>query len=47
MAARGAAGGGRTVVLWADSFSDAFDPGVAEAALAVLRGAGYQVIVPG
>ncbi len=46
-AARGAAGGGRTVLLWADSFSDSFDPAVAEAALAVLRRAGYQVIVPG
>jgi FAD/FMN-containing dehydrogenase/Fe-S oxidoreductase len=49
-AARGAAaavpGEGRTVVLWADSFSDSFDPGVAEAALAVLRSAGYQVIIP-
>ena len=52
-AARGAAavpgrtgGGERAVVLWADSFSDSFDPGVAEAALAVLRSAGYQVIIP-
>jgi FAD/FMN-containing dehydrogenase/Fe-S oxidoreductase len=42
----GADGAGRTVLLWADSFSDGFEPGVAEAALAVLRGAGYQVIVP-
>ena len=41
------AGAGRAVVLWADSFSDGFEPGVAEAALAVLRRAGYQVIVPG
>ncbi|HEY9244654.1 MAG TPA: FAD-binding and (Fe-S)-binding domain-containing protein [Streptosporangiaceae bacterium] len=40
------AGAGRAVVLWADSFSDGFDPGVAEAALAVLRSAGYQVIIP-
>ncbi len=39
-------GSGRAVVLWADSFSDGFDPGVAAAALAVLRGAGYQVIIP-
>jgi FAD/FMN-containing dehydrogenase/Fe-S oxidoreductase len=38
--------GSRAVVLWADSFSDSFDPGVAGAALAVLRSAGYQVIVP-
>ena len=50
-AARGATvapggAGSRAVVLWADSFSDAFDPGVAGAALTVLRSAGYQVIVP-
>ena len=37
----------RPVVLWADSFSDAFDPGVPQAAVAVLRDAGYDVIVPG
>ena len=36
----------RPVVLWADSFSDAFDPGVPQAALTVLGQAGYQVIVP-
>ena len=36
----------RRVVLWADSFSDAFDPGVPQAALTVLGQAGYQVIVP-
>jgi Fe-S oxidoreductase len=35
------------VVLWADSFSDAFDPEVPQAALTVLGQAGYQVIVPG
>jgi Fe-S oxidoreductase len=34
------------VVLWADSFSDAFDPGVPQAALTVLGQAGYQVIIP-
>jgi Fe-S oxidoreductase len=34
------------VVLWADSFSDAFDPEVPQAALTVLGQAGYQVIVP-
>jgi FAD/FMN-containing dehydrogenase/Fe-S oxidoreductase len=38
---------GQTVVLWADTFSDAFDPEIPRAALAVLRSAGYQVIVPG
>jgi len=37
---------GRPVVLWADSFSDAFDPEVPQAAVAVLRDAGYQVIIP-
>jgi FAD/FMN-containing dehydrogenase/Fe-S oxidoreductase len=42
-----AAGPERSVVLWADSFSDAFDPGVPQAALTVLSQAGYQVIVPG
>ncbi len=36
----------RPVVLWADSFSDAFDPGVPQAALTVLGQAGYQAIVP-
>ena len=36
----------RRVVLWADSFSDAFDPGVPQAALTVLGQAGYQVIIP-
>jgi FAD/FMN-containing dehydrogenase/Fe-S oxidoreductase len=39
-------GGPRPVVLWADSFSDAFDPGIPEAARTVLGQAGYQVIVP-
>jgi Fe-S oxidoreductase len=39
-------GGQRPVVLWADSFSDAFDPEVPQAALTVLGRAGYQVIVP-
>ncbi len=34
------------VVLWTDSFSDSFDPGVPQAALEVLRAAGYDVIVP-
>ncbi len=37
----------RPVVLWADSFSDAFDPGVPQAALMVLGQAGYHVIIPG
>ncbi|ROS78846.1 FAD/FMN-containing dehydrogenase [Cellulomonas sp. PhB143] len=34
------------VVLWTDSFSDAFDPTVPQAALSVLRAAGYDVVVP-
>ncbi|BDZ42583.1 hypothetical protein GCM10025865_18820 [Paraoerskovia sediminicola] len=34
------------VVLWTDSFSDAFDPGVPQAAVTVLRAAGYDVVVP-
>ncbi|MGV8968308.1 MAG: FAD-binding and (Fe-S)-binding domain-containing protein, partial [Cellulomonas sp.] len=34
------------VVLWVDSFSDALDPAVPQAALRVLRAAGYDVIVP-
>ena len=36
----------RPVVLWADSFSDAFKTAVPQAALRVLTQAGYQVIVP-
>jgi FAD/FMN-containing dehydrogenase/Fe-S oxidoreductase len=43
---RAAGGPRRSVVLWADSFSDAFDPGVPQAALAVLGEAGYEVAVP-
>ncbi|WP_100423465.1 FAD-binding and (Fe-S)-binding domain-containing protein [Sediminihabitans luteus] len=34
------------VVLWTDSFSDSFDPEVPQAALSVLRAAGYDVVVP-
>jgi FAD/FMN-containing dehydrogenase/Fe-S oxidoreductase len=45
-ATRAAGNSQRSVVLWADSFSDAFDPGVPQAALTVLGQAGYQVIVP-
>ncbi|EYR63615.1 hypothetical protein N866_19310 [Actinotalea ferrariae CF5-4] len=36
----------RRVVLWSDSFSDGFDPDVPRAMIAVLRDAGYEVIVP-
>jgi FAD/FMN-containing dehydrogenase/Fe-S oxidoreductase len=35
-----------TVVLWADSFSDGFDPDVPQAVVDVLRQAGYRVVVP-
>ena len=34
------------VVLWTDSFSDAFDPDVPRAMIAVLQDAGYEVIIP-
>ncbi|HEY0188857.1 MAG TPA: FAD-binding and (Fe-S)-binding domain-containing protein [Cellulomonas sp.] len=34
------------VLLWTDSFSDALAPEVPEAAVRVLRAAGYQVLVP-
>ena len=36
----------RRVVLWTDSFSDAFDPEVPAAMVVVLQDAGYEVIVP-
>ncbi|KQY23612.1 oxidoreductase [Cellulomonas sp. Root485] len=41
-------GGGRKpqVVLWTDSFSDTLAPSVAQAAVAVLTAAGYEVLVP-
>ena len=35
------------VVLWADTFTRAFSPQVAEAAVAVLAEAGFEVVVPG
>jgi Fe-S oxidoreductase len=34
------------VLLWTDSFSDGLAPSVAQAAVRVLRAAGYEVIVP-
>ena len=34
------------VVVWADSFTDAFSPRIATAAIRVLEAAGYQVFVP-
>ncbi|PZR51680.1 FAD-binding oxidoreductase [Xylanimonas oleitrophica] len=43
----GRPGGGRPrVVLWTDSFSDALSPSVPQAAVKVLRAAGYDVVVP-
>jgi Fe-S oxidoreductase len=53
-AADDAAGGARAehgaprppVLLWTDSFSDTLAPSVAHAAVAVLRDAGYDVLVP-
>jgi len=38
--------GGKPVVLFADSFSDAFSPEVAEATVRVLRAAGYEPRLP-
>ena len=35
-----------TVMLWPDTFSNAFHPGVARAAVAVLTDAGFEVRVP-
>jgi FAD/FMN-containing dehydrogenase/Fe-S oxidoreductase len=39
--------GGREVVLWADTFNAAFEPGVLRDAVAVLTGAGYRVHLAG
>ncbi|WP_021599271.1 FAD-binding and (Fe-S)-binding domain-containing protein [Actinomadura welshii] len=39
-------GGGRRVVLWPDTFTDAFHPNIGEAAVRVLEAAGYRVEVP-
>lgn len=45
--ATGRAGGGRPrVVVWADSFTDAFTPAAGHAVIRVLEAAGYQVLVP-
>ncbi len=44
--ADGGRGARPPVVLWTDSFSDALAPSVAHAAVAVLRDAGYEVLVP-
>ena len=42
----GERGGRPQVVLWSDSFSDTLSPSVALAAVAVLRDAGYEVLIP-
>jgi FAD/FMN-containing dehydrogenase/Fe-S oxidoreductase len=42
-----AANGERRVLLWPDTFSNFFDPQVAQAAVAALEHLGYQVEVPG
>ncbi|MBS2531780.1 FAD-binding oxidoreductase [Catenulispora sp. NF23] len=38
--------GTRSVVLWADTFTENFTPAVGEALIAVLRSAGFRVVVP-
>jgi len=38
--------GNEKVVLWADTFNNYFHTGVAKAAVRVLEGAGYEVVVP-
>lgn len=40
------AGPAPTVLLWVDSFTNAMDPDAGDAAVAVLRAAGYRVITP-
>ncbi|MGQ0537921.1 MAG: FAD-binding and (Fe-S)-binding domain-containing protein [Gemmatimonadaceae bacterium] len=39
-------GGNGTVILWPDTFSNYFEPAVAQAAVAVLERAGLRVVVP-
>ncbi|MDR7166546.1 FAD/FMN-containing dehydrogenase/Fe-S oxidoreductase [Nocardia kruczakiae] len=36
-----------TVLLWPDTFTNNFEPGIADAAVTVLEAAGFSVIVPG
>jgi FAD/FMN-containing dehydrogenase/Fe-S oxidoreductase len=43
---RTAAQGEATVILWVDTFCDNFQPEVAEAAVAVLRDAGFEPLLP-
>src|SRR5947208_1601313 len=37
---------GRKIVLWADTFNNYFHPEVARAAVDVLEGVGFEVVVP-
>ncbi len=46
-AARPSADGGKPVLLWVDTFTNAFAPHVGQAAVRVLEDAGYQVQVTG
>lgn len=43
---RSAAPGRGTVVLWPDTFTNYFSPGVGRAAVAVLEAAGHRVVIP-
>lgn len=45
-AAAGSSGAKPRVLLWTDSFSDTLSPTVPQAAVQVLRAAGYEVLVP-
>lgn len=38
--------GAATVLLWVDTFSDHFDPDIADAAVEVLRHAGFEAVLP-
>ncbi|MBF6213614.1 FAD-binding oxidoreductase [Nocardia puris] len=42
-----AAGTAREVMLWVDTFTDAFDPDIAHAAVDLLESLGYRVRIPG
>ncbi|MGW4248208.1 FAD-binding and (Fe-S)-binding domain-containing protein, partial [Nocardia sp. NPDC004722] len=44
--ARAAAGGGTGVLLWLDTFTDAFDPEIAGAAVELIESLGHRVTIP-
>ena len=46
-AGRGAGADGKPVLLWVDTFTNAFEPRVGQAAVRVLEAAGYQVRITG